>query len=99
MESLTLEKTVKGKNQFSKDRPSYAQMYKYAAEQTDMFDPNEEGYGYETIKEAYRKAFPRTKRVEVEEVLEQMQMVRVLWSVCVSTLLVQVSVSTLQKKS
>ena len=42
MEALTLEKTVKGKNQFSKDRPSYAQMYKYAAEQTDMFDPNEE---------------------------------------------------------
>jgi len=27
---------------FAIDRPTYAQMYKYAAEQTDMFDPNEE---------------------------------------------------------
>jgi 3'-phosphoadenosine 5'-phosphosulfate sulfotransferase (PAPS reductase)/FAD synthetase len=28
---------------FAIDRPSYAQMYKYSAEQTDMFDANEEG--------------------------------------------------------
>ena len=28
---------------FAIDRPTYAQMYKYAAEQTDMFDQNEEG--------------------------------------------------------
>jgi 3'-phosphoadenosine 5'-phosphosulfate sulfotransferase (PAPS reductase)/FAD synthetase len=28
---------------FAIDRPTYAQMYKYAAEQTDMFDENEEG--------------------------------------------------------
>ena len=28
---------------FRKDRPSYAQMYKYALAQTDMFDQNEEG--------------------------------------------------------
>ena len=42
MEALTLEKTVKGKNQFSKDRPSYAQMLKFSKEQKDMFDPNEE---------------------------------------------------------
>jgi 3'-phosphoadenosine 5'-phosphosulfate sulfotransferase (PAPS reductase)/FAD synthetase len=27
---------------FAIDRPSYAQMYKYSAEQTDMFDPDEE---------------------------------------------------------
>jgi 3'-phosphoadenosine 5'-phosphosulfate sulfotransferase (PAPS reductase)/FAD synthetase len=27
---------------FAIDRPSYAEMYKYAAEQADMFDPNEE---------------------------------------------------------
>jgi len=27
---------------FAIDRPSYAEMYKYSAEQTDMFDPNEE---------------------------------------------------------
>lgn len=27
---------------FAIDRPTYAQMYKYAAEQTDMFDQNEE---------------------------------------------------------
>ena len=42
MEALTLEKTVKGKNQFSKDRPSYSQMLKFSKEQKDMFDPNEE---------------------------------------------------------
>lgn len=42
MEALTLEKTVKGKNQFSKDRPGYAQMLKFSKEQKDMFDPNEE---------------------------------------------------------
>lgn len=42
MEALTLEKTVKSKNQFSKDRPSYAQMLKFSKEQKDMFDPNEE---------------------------------------------------------
>jgi hypothetical protein len=28
---------------FRKDRPSYAEMYKYAHQQTDMFDANEEG--------------------------------------------------------
>jgi 3'-phosphoadenosine 5'-phosphosulfate sulfotransferase (PAPS reductase)/FAD synthetase len=28
---------------FAIDRPNYAQMYKYSAEQTDMFDANEEG--------------------------------------------------------
>jgi 3'-phosphoadenosine 5'-phosphosulfate sulfotransferase (PAPS reductase)/FAD synthetase len=28
---------------FAIDRPNYAQMHKYAAEQTDMFDTNEEG--------------------------------------------------------
>jgi len=27
---------------FAIDRPTYAEMYKYAAEQTDMFDPAEE---------------------------------------------------------
>jgi hypothetical protein len=42
MESLDLEKSVNGNKQFSKDRPSYAQMLKFSKEQRDMFDPNEE---------------------------------------------------------
>jgi 3'-phosphoadenosine 5'-phosphosulfate sulfotransferase (PAPS reductase)/FAD synthetase len=42
MESLDLEKQVNGNKQFSKDRPSYAQMLKFSQSQGDMFDPNEE---------------------------------------------------------
>ena len=42
MESLELTKQVNGNKQFSKDRPSYAQMLKFSQEQRDMFDPDEE---------------------------------------------------------
>jgi 3'-phosphoadenosine 5'-phosphosulfate sulfotransferase (PAPS reductase)/FAD synthetase len=42
MESLDLDKKVNGNKQFSKDRPSYAQMLKFSQEQRDMFDPEEE---------------------------------------------------------
>jgi len=35
--------TVGDGKYFAIDRPTYAQMYKYSFEQTDMFDPNEEG--------------------------------------------------------
>jgi 3'-phosphoadenosine 5'-phosphosulfate sulfotransferase (PAPS reductase)/FAD synthetase len=42
MESLDLEKQVNGNKQFSKDRPSYAQMLKFSKDQGDMFDPDEE---------------------------------------------------------
>ena len=44
MERFVGEKSkADGQNaRFRKDRPSYAQMAKFAAEQLDMFDPNEE---------------------------------------------------------
>jgi 3'-phosphoadenosine 5'-phosphosulfate sulfotransferase (PAPS reductase)/FAD synthetase len=42
MESLDLEKQVNGNKQFSRDRPSYAQMLKFSKEQRDMFDPDEQ---------------------------------------------------------
>jgi len=42
MESLNLEKQVNGNKQFSRDRPSYAQMLKFSKEQRDMFDPDEQ---------------------------------------------------------
>lgn len=42
MESLDLEKQVNDNKQFSRDRPSYAQMLKFSKEQRDMFDPDEE---------------------------------------------------------
>ena len=41
MESLALSSKPSGA-MFRSDRPSYAQMAKFAAEQRDMFDPNEE---------------------------------------------------------
>ena len=41
MEALALASKPSGAV-FRSDRPSYASMIKYAAEQTDMFDPNEE---------------------------------------------------------
>jgi hypothetical protein len=41
MEALALASKPSGAF-FRSDRPSYASMVKYAAEQTDMFDPNEE---------------------------------------------------------
>jgi len=41
MEALALASKPSGAV-FRSDRPSYASMVKYAAEQTDMFDPNEE---------------------------------------------------------
>ena len=42
MESLDLSKQVSGNKQFSKNRPSYAEMLKFSKEQHDMFDQNEE---------------------------------------------------------
>jgi 3'-phosphoadenosine 5'-phosphosulfate sulfotransferase (PAPS reductase)/FAD synthetase len=42
MEELDLASTPSG-NKFRTDRPSYAEMAKFAAEQRDMFDKNEEG--------------------------------------------------------
>jgi hypothetical protein len=41
MEALALASKPSGAV-FRSDRPSYASMIKYAAEQSDMFDPNEE---------------------------------------------------------
>jgi 3'-phosphoadenosine 5'-phosphosulfate sulfotransferase (PAPS reductase)/FAD synthetase len=42
MESTHINKAINDSGRFRKDRPSYAQMLKFAAEQRDMFDPNEE---------------------------------------------------------
>jgi len=42
MESLDLEKQANGNKQFSKDRPSYAQMLKFSQEQGNLFDSSEE---------------------------------------------------------
>ena len=42
MESLGLSSSPQG-GKFRSDRPSYAQMQVYAQQQTDLFDPNDEG--------------------------------------------------------
>jgi 3'-phosphoadenosine 5'-phosphosulfate sulfotransferase (PAPS reductase)/FAD synthetase len=42
METLITESTIANGNVFRIDRPSYASMTKFAADQVDMFDPNEE---------------------------------------------------------
>lgn len=43
MESTHINKAINDSGRFRKDRPSYAEMAKFAATQRDMFDPNEEG--------------------------------------------------------
>ena len=43
METLVTEPTIANGGVFRTDRPSYASMTKFAEDQTDMFDPNEEG--------------------------------------------------------
>jgi 3'-phosphoadenosine 5'-phosphosulfate sulfotransferase (PAPS reductase)/FAD synthetase len=42
METLITEPTIANGGVFRADRPSYASMIKFASEQRDMFDPNEE---------------------------------------------------------
>jgi 3'-phosphoadenosine 5'-phosphosulfate sulfotransferase (PAPS reductase)/FAD synthetase len=42
METLVTEPTIANGGVFRTDRPSYASMTKFTAEQVDMFDPNEE---------------------------------------------------------
>jgi len=42
MEALITEPTIANGGVFRADRPSYASMIKFASEQRDMFDPNEE---------------------------------------------------------
>lgn len=42
METLVTESTIANGGVFRTDRPSYASMAKFTAEQVDMFDPNEE---------------------------------------------------------
>jgi 3'-phosphoadenosine 5'-phosphosulfate sulfotransferase (PAPS reductase)/FAD synthetase len=42
METLVTEPTIANGGVFRTDRPSYASMTKFAADQVDMFDPNEE---------------------------------------------------------
>jgi 3'-phosphoadenosine 5'-phosphosulfate sulfotransferase (PAPS reductase)/FAD synthetase len=43
MESTHINKAINDSGRFRKDRPSYAKMAKYAADQLDMFDQSEEG--------------------------------------------------------
>lgn len=42
METTHINKAINDSGRFRKDRPNYAEMAKFAAEQRDMFDPNEE---------------------------------------------------------